>query len=757
MKLDLSYQDLSSIFTTSLPKSTLTIESVAFDTRKIINGNNSLFFALKGEFRDGHEYINEAYSKGVRTFVVSKPILEELRGATFIQVDDPIKALQVLAKNHREQFSYPIVAITGSAGKTITKEWLSQLLGVKYKVIRSPKSYNSQLGVALSLLELNESADLAIIEAGISQSGEMDLLETMIQPTIGILTSIGSAHRDNFNSPSEHLNEKLVLFRNARKVFYHDPIQLEEVPENFQSVKTKEYASLLETISFDDEISRVNASMAIACAKEFDLNDDEIKEQLGELDRIALRLETFNGVHNSIIINDTYNLDLDAFRSSLEYQLSIAKGKDRVVIIGTDGDTSKIESLLSEFEPIKVHFLDSAEKGIETFENAVVLVKGKRAMHMERYALRLRSKKHQTYVEIDLNAIKNNISYFNKQLPDTTKILAMVKASSYGSGIEQIGQYLERIGINYLGVAYADEGVELRRVGVKTPILVMNSEEYGFEECIQHNLAPCIYSTTQLDKFVKQLIYEGKSNYPIHIKIETGMNRLGFQMDELDSLIEMINSQPEVQIETVYSHLANSDDPNSAFIHEQVEEFKNAISFLKSHINYSFECHILNSEGILNHPEYHFDMVRLGIGMYGYSSSGKHAAQLTPAVTWYSAISQIKKVNAGISIGYDRKGIADHDMNIAIIPVGYADGFKRSLSKGKGGVYIQNQFCPVVGNVCMDMIMVNLGSLSVTEGEPVQIIGSNQSVTDLADKMETIAYEVLTGISKRVHRVYLED
>ncbi len=757
MKLDLSYQDLSSIFNASLPKATLKIESVAFDTRKIINGSNTLFFALRGEFRNGHEFINEAYAKGVRTFVISKSINEGLRGATFIKVDSTLIALQTLAKHHRHQFSYPIVAITGSAGKTITKEWLGQLLGVKYKVIRSPKSYNSQLGVPLSLLELNDSADLAIIEAGISQPGEMDSLEKMIQPTIGILTSIGSAHSENFDSPEHQLSEKLTLFRNASMVFYHNSINLEEDTSIFQYVNIKLYSNYLEHLKFDDEISRINASLAVACAKEFDLGDAEIKEHLADLDRVALRMETFDGIHNSTIINDTYNLDLDAFRSSLEYQLSIAKGKDRVVIVGTDGDTSKFETLLSEFEPIQVHFLDSAENGIESFKNAIVLVKGKRSMQMEHYALRLRAKKHQTYVEIDLNAIKSNISFFKQKLPDTTKILAMVKASSYGSGIEQMGQYLERIGVNYLGVAYADEGVELRRIGVKSPILVMNSEEYGFEECIQHNLAPCIYSTKQLDKFVKQLIYEGKSYYPIHIKIETGMNRLGFKTVELESLIEMINSQPEVRIETVYSHLANSHDIDSTFIHEQVQVFKTAIEFLKSRINYSFECHILNSEGILNNPKYHFDMVRLGIGMYGYSASELYSSQLTPAVNWYSAVSQVKNVRAGTSIGYDRKGISNLDMNIAIIPVGYADGFKRSLSNGKGGVFIQNQYCPVVGNVCMDMIMVNIGRLSVSEGESVEIIGSNQSVLDLANKMETIPYEVLTGISKRVHRVYLED
>lgn len=762
MKLDLSYNDLASIFSTSLPNSNITIESVVFDTRKIINGGNSLFFALKGEFRDGHDYIEEAYNKGVRTFVVGRKDKSKLKNATYIVVENPLAALQTLAQNHREKFHYPIIAITGSAGKTITKEWLSQILGVKYKVIRSPKSYNSQLGVALSLLELNDSADLAIIEAGISKPDEMELLEKMIQPAIGILTSIGSAHQENFDSREQQLQEKLKLFKGALKVFIHDSVEIKEPIDTYHMIKTKDYSAFLDKMNFDDEISRNNASLVIACCQELELSETEIIDELQELDRIALRLETFDGVNNSIIINDTYNLDLDAFRSSLEYQLSIAKGKDRVAIIGTDDDNTNIKSLLSEFEPISVHFVDplaieSAENLIESFENAVVLVKGKRSMHMERYALRLRAKKHKTFVEINLNAIKNNVSYIKQQIPEKTKILAMVKASSYGSGIEQIGQFLERIGVDYLGVAYADEGVELRRVGVKTPVLVMNSEESGFEDCINKNLEPCIYSTHQLDSFVKQLIYEGKSNYPVHIKIETGMNRLGFQYEELDSLIQMLNSQPEVRIKSVYSHLANSDDTSSNFIHEQVERFVKAIDFIKQNTNYSFDNHILNSEGVLNHPKYHFDMVRLGIGMYGISSSKIHSTQLKAAIKWFSSVSQIKKVEGGESIGYNRQGIAKTTMNIAIIPVGYADGFRRSLSNGVGGVYIQNQYCPVIGNVCMDMIMVEIGDLKISEGETVEIIGDNQSVDDLAGKMGTIAYEVLTGISKRVHRIYLED
>lgn len=762
MKLELSYQELNSIFSTSLPDSNVRIESVTFDTRKIIRGESSLFIALEGEFRDGHDFVKNAYDKGVRTFIVTDSDRFDLPDAQFIEVENPLNALQEIARNHRNKFSYPIIAITGSAGKTITKEWLSQILSVKYKVIRSPKSYNSQLGVALSLLELNDSADLAIIEAGISRPEEMALLEKMIQPTYGIVTSIGSAHQENFNSKIDQLNEKLKLFIHSEKIFIHDSIPFEEHDSRIQLVVTKSYANLLAHMNFDDEISRNNASLVVACAQEFKLTDEEIIDELNALDRVALRLETFDGINNSVIINDTYNLDLDAFRSSLEYQLSLAKGKDRVAIIGTDDHSEEIKSLLEEFEPIETHFFNPITIGslnnvIESIHNAVVLVKGKRFMQMERYALRLRAKKHQTYVEIDLNAIKDNIAYFKKQLPQETKILAMVKASSYGSGIEQIGQYLERIGIDYLGVAYADEGVELRKVGVKTPILVMNSEEYGFEDCIKYNLAPCIYSTAQLDSFIKQLIYAGKSNYPIHLKIETGMNRLGFQISDLDSLIDMLNSQPEVQIQSVYSHLANADDLTSNFIHEQVEQFKQSIAFLKKHINYSFDCHILNSEGTLNYPKYHFDMVRLGIGMYGYVNSEDHSSQLTSAIKWFSSVSQIKNIEAGNTIGYNRQGKAISDMNIAVIPVGYADGFRRSLSNGIGGVYIQGNYCPVVGNVCMDMIMVDIQNLSISEGETVEIIGDHQSVIDLAEKMNTIAYEVLTGISKRVHRVYLDD
>lgn len=757
MKLSLSYQDLAAVFSISLPLSDRIIETVSFDTRKINNGSNSLFFALKGNFRDGHDFVHEAYKKNVRTFVVTDALPFKQLDAIFIEVEDPLKALQLLAKNHREKFDYPIIGITGSAGKTIAKEWLNEILSGTFKVIRSPKSYNSQLGVALSLLELNEDADLAIIEAGISKPDEMDLLEDMIQPTLGIFTSIGTSHSQNFDSIEEKILEKLKLFKNTEHVFMHSLIPFSMNDERFQIIKTSDYSEFIQHMSFGDETSSINASLIVACAQKLGVSDPQIKKQLETIERIALRLETFEGINNCTIINDTYNLDIDAFRSSLEYQLSIAKGRNRAVVIGGNTENDELTKLLKEFEPIEVHFSNAEKNELTNFQNSVVLVKGKRSMQMERYAMRLRLKKHQTFVEIDLNAIKHNISYFKQQLPEDVKILTMVKASSYGAGIEKIGQFLERIGVDYLGVAYTDEGIELRKSGVTIPILVMNTENEGFEDCIQYQLEPCIYSSQQLDNFIRQLIYSGISLYPIHIKIETGMNRLGFNNKELPALIETLKSQPEVRIKSIYSHLADSDNIHSSFVLEQVERFQSAISYIKKYMNYSFDCHILNSEGVLNHSKHHFDMVRLGIGMYGYTKTEEHKSYLNYAIKWFSSISQIKSIKAGETIGYGRSGRAKKSLNVGVVPVGYADGFRRSLGNGKGGVYISGVFCPVIGNVCMDMVMIDIGNLDIQRGHPVEILGEFQSLDQLARVMETIPYEVLTGISRRVHRVYIDE
>ena len=757
MKLSLSYKDLGKQLGVDVPDSERIIRAVAFDTRRIVDGTGILFFALQGEFRDGHDFIRSAYDKKVRTFVVSKKIdTKEYPGAVYLRVENTLKALQTIAKAHREQFTIPVIAITGSAGKTIVKEWLGQVLETKYRIVRSPKSYNSQLGVALSLLEMNADCDITIIEAGISGPGEMSVLADMIQPTHGIFTSLGSAHAENFASRDQQMAEKLVLFENCPKVFIHHTIPFNSQENKFYSVHEKSFKTMLENLPFQDEISRHNAAIVIAASRAFDIEDEVISEKLQKLDRVALRLETFDGINDSIIINDTYNLDLDAFRSSLEYQLSIAKGKPRVVIIGTNEEHSAVEAILKDFEPIEYHFVSGPHDLIPEFSNAVVLIKGKRTLHMEQLALRVRAKKHQTYLEINLAALRSNISYYKSKIPSETKVLAMVKASSYGSGIDEVGKYLERIGIDYLGVAYADEGVQLRNAGVQVPILVMNTEEAGFADCVLFNLEPCIYSTEQLDDFIRRLIYEGKTDYPIHLKLETGMNRLGFLPEEIPGLIRKLSSQTEVRIKSVYSHLATSDDPDSTFALKQVERFQKVSDEIRDMIPYHFDRHILNSEGILNYPEFHFDMVRIGIGMYGQTAHEEHKPHLSPVIQWYSAVSQTRDIVAGQSVGYGQAEAPKEKTRIAVIPVGYGDGFRRLLSRGKGGVYIRGKWCPVIGNVCMDMIMVNVGDLDVQPGEVVEIIGPNQTLESMAERMQTIPYEVLTGISRRVHRVYID-
>lgn len=758
MKLSLTFKNLEVAFQVTLPESKTIIRSVAFDTRRIVEGKSMLFFALTGEFRDGHDFIEDAYSKGVRTFVVSKKLDEKkFPGTDFIHVQDTLKALQHLAKLHREQFTIPVIAITGSAGKTMVKEWLGQVLDSKFRVVRSPKSYNSQLGVALSLFEINDECDIAIVEAGISAPGEMAVLEEMIRPTLGIFTSLGSAHRENFESRDQQLSEKMLLFQHCKKVFVHHSIPYDVKDPHLFGVHEKSYATLLKHLPFEDEISRHNAVMVVAASRAFDISDESIAEEIAHLDRVALRLETFDGKRNCVIINDTYNLDQDAFRSSLEYQLSIAKGRHRVVVIGTAEDTASLITVLDDFTPLEYHFVDRADAPLPEFNNAIVLIKGKRSLHMEQLASRLSVKKHQTFVEINLTALRNNVAYFKSLIPSETKVLAMVKASSYGSGIDEIGIYLERIGIHYLGVAYADEGVQLREAGVQLPILVMNTEESGFEDCILNNLQPCIYSLDQLEKFTRRLLYEGRTDYPIHVKLETGMNRLGLQTNDIPALLSMIQSQPEIRLQSVYSHLATSDDPASTFVHDQVRLFEEMSAEIQRHIPYDVDRHILNSEGVLNFAQFAFEMVRVGIGMYGYTSNNTHLNHLKNVVAWNSAISQIRKVKAGQSVGYARKGKPEKETRIAVIPVGYADGFRRSLSNGKGGVYIQGEFCPVIGNVCMDMIMVDLGPNLAQVGDAVEIIGPHQSLTDLALKMDTIPYEVLTSISKRVHRIYVEN
>ena len=758
LKLNYAYSKISSLFSQTT-SSDVVITNVSYDTRKIHSGASSLFFALNGSFRDGHSFIEAAYQKGVRHFVVSKPgITAHMEDAYELVVPDTFESLQQLARFHREQFAYPVIAITGSYGKTTVKEWLAEIVSPDVRVVRSPKSYNSRLGVALSLLEMNEQAEIAIIEAGISEPGDMHYLVEMIQPTHGIFTGLGNAHRTNFNSVEAHLSEKLLLFKDVKHFIY--PKEMELPHSNGTGIDPNAFGDFLIGFPLNDRVQRLNAALAIATAQLIGISDEKIKESVKELHSLSMRLETFAGIRNTTIINDAYILDEDSLRYALEYQLSNSKDQKRILVVGF-GETATsiptwISDMANEFSIDEV-INYAPNSGIETtLSNASVLIKGNRSAGLEKLAAQLKLHQHQTYVQIDLGAIRDNIAYFKSKLKESTKLLCMVKASSYGSNATKIGHFLEHLGVNYLGVAYPNEGVELRENGVTLPILVMNCEEESFSTCIEHRLEPAIFSLRQLESFIQQLILVGETSYPIHIKLETGMNRLGFDQSDLNQLIQKIQSQPEIFVKSIYSHLAESDVSSSDFTYEQIARYRTFSDMIVSRLAHTPIRHILNSEGISNYPDAQFDMVRLGIGMYGHSSNEATLQGLTPAIQWFSSVSQIKELKEGDSVGYGRTFRAEKDMKIAVIPVGYADGFRRSLSQGKGGVFINGNFCPTVGNVCMDMIMVDVNNANAHEKDVVEIIGEHQSIQELANQMDTIPYEVMTHFSPRIHRLYLE-
>ncbi len=769
MKLNLSTKEFSSIINSELVGNIndLCIQTIAYDTRKILNAQNTVFFALYGDFRDGHSFVKDAYLANVRIFVVSdKNFIENSKSnfpdAQFHLVDSSLNALQKLAIHHRKQFHIPVLGITGSVGKTIVKEWLYHLLKNKFHIVRSPKSYNSQLGVALSILEMNSEHELAIFEAGISKPNEMQFLAEMIQAKIGIFTAFASAHAQNFDSKSQHLAEKEKLFVQCEKVLVNSNIPT-NLSKNCEKISIKDFESLLNFSPFQDTASLQNLSLAIATAKIFNLNDDELIQQIKTLPRLAMRMETFDGINGNVIINDAYNVDLDALSQSLEYQQSIAKNRLRTAIIGVDGlnenQIQKIKSKLRDFNLYQCFFVKGNElPPIEKIHQQVVLVKGTRVGEIQRIANLFQLKKHKTRVEINLSAVKNNLTFFRNSIAKDCKILVMVKASSYGSGAEKMAEYLEKNGVEYLGVAYIDEGIELRKHGVSLPILVMNPDEDGFEDLIRFKLEPSIYSFELLESFTKALINNSLENYPIHLKFDTGMHRLGFENQDKQALLEIILSQPELKIQSVYSHLADSDNYESKdFTHTQISIFQEVCSFFSEKLAYPFIKHILNSEGITRFPSAQFDMVRIGIGLYGISSNSELKRMLFPAISWFSIVSQLKTIKKGESVGYSRRFIAEKETKIAIIPVGYADGFKRNLSLGKGGMYVSGKFCPVVGNVCMDMTMIDVSEVDCEEGTRVEIIGEFQKIEDLASAMQTIPYEVLTSMSKRLQRIYVEE
>lgn len=776
-------------------KSKQLIQTIFIDSRSYFDPETSLFFALEGKQHDGHNYIDELYQKGLRYFVVNTTFNnKELKDAVFIVVDNTLEALQQLALFHRKQFDIPTIAITGSNGKTIIKEWLYHYLRNDYNIVRSPKSYNSQVGVPLSLFEIKKEHTLAIFEAGISKPGEMEKLEKLILPNYGILSNIGTSHLENFESIEQLKQEKEKLFQSVK--WYHsyetnhkkdksilvDNVKITNHTTNFTI--EYEYKKYEFSIPYTDKASLENSITCICFLIKFGIDIPHLIEQSKTLPSIAFRLESQKGINNNIIIRDNYNSNLTALTIALDY-LERFKNQDKLVIL-TDLLQDKIQSdnlyqqvatlinqrNLSNFigiGPNLMQYKAQFKKGkfyknvtdfisdyqLNSIKNTSILIKGTYLFELDKINSNLVQKTHQTTLEINLSALSNNIKHFRKKIKPDTLLMGMVKAFGYGTGSKEIGTVLQHAKIDYLGVAYTDEGVDLRNQKITIPIVVMNMEDYSFEDIIKYQLEPSIYSLEQLERFVKFLIDKKIKSYPIHLKIDTGMYRLGFLDNDIQLLIDTIINQPEIYVKGIFSHLAASDDlEEKEFTLEQIKLFDQLSNQIETSIGYKTIKHILNSSGIENYSNYQFQMVRLGVGMYGISNKEK----LEIVSTLKTKISQIKLVKAGSSIGYGRSKFVKEDTLIGIIPIGYADGFKRSLSNGIGNVWVKGRLVPVIGRVSMDMTMIDLSSLiDVKIGDEVEIFGKNRAIEDLAKELDTIPYEILTSVSNRVVRTYVEE
>jgi len=806
------------------------IKYLLIDSRKILHPIASIYFALTGERHDGHDYIAELYDKGVRNFVISIEAknTESFPEANFIKVKDTTEALQKLAAVHRQKVEIPVIAITGSNGKTMVKEWLGQLLYTDWNLAKSPKSFNSQVGVPLSIWQLNPDHTLGLFEAGISQPGEMEKLEEIIKPTIGLITNIGDAHNEGFENIGQKVNEKLLLFKDAETLVYCSDYAeiakgIEKLKGSNDKLKTFSWSKsskadlsitdvVIENrttrikgsvgsdkgeieIPFTDEASIENAIHCWALMLCLEYKTELIAERIKKLAPVAMRLELKAGINNCTVINDSYNSDLGSLEIALDFLNQQSRNKKKTVILsdifqsGKDEkrlykevsnliDRKGVDRIMGIGEDISHQaeqfstggsFYESTEDFLtkysgSLFHDEVILIKGARPFKFEEITKVLQQKTHETVLEVNLEAIVYNLNVFRSLLKPETQIMAMVKAFSYGSGSYEIANVLQFHRVDYLAVAYADEGVELRNSGITIPIMVMNPEDQSYDSMIMYNLEPEIYNFHVLQLFAEALAANAAASsgpVPIHIKLETGMHRLGFEEDELDGLIAKISEIDSIYVQSVFSHLAASEQTeHDDFSLEQIEQFKKMSEKIISKFDYPIMRHILNSRGIMRFEDAQFDMVRLGIGIYGiddYGSINEKSGTLHNVSTLKSSISQIKKVQSKDTIGYGRHGVVDKDMTIAIVPIGYADGLNRKLGNGRGKLLIKGKFAPTIGDICMDMCMVDITEIDAQEGEEVIVFGENYSVTEFAKDLETIPYEVLTSISRRVKRVYYHE
>ena len=813
------------------------------DSRRLVDPEGCLFIALVTPRNDGHRYIGELYDSGVRLFLIqdSSGIGHRASGiqhpasgiqhpdAAFVLVPDTLEALQELAAYHRSLFRGPVLGITGSNGKTIVKEWLFQLMSPGKRMIRSPRSFNSQVGVPLSVLKTGDEHDFAIFEAGISQPGEMEKLERIIRPTIGLITNIGHAHDEHFSDAEEKTTEKLKLFSHSEAIVYcsdHGVIRdkimatpalagkpaftwsrtgdadlrintVEKADGKTRIHGTFKGNATNMVIPFTDDASVENAIHCQALMLHLGFSPDDIAERMEHLAPIALRLELKQAVNNCSLINDIYNSDINSLGIAVDFlmqqnqhprrtvilsdilqtgrdkqelyreiaELFVLKKIDRVIGIGRD--ISKYSAMF----PMDGHFYLTADEflsrfPLSDFHNETILLKGARLFEFEKISQVLQQKAHETVLEVNLDAMVQNLNHYRSKLGPGVKTMAMVKAFSYGSGSFEIANLLQYHRVDYLAVAYADEGVELRKAGIRLPVMVMSPEEQSLDLLLKYNLEPEIYSLHILgliEKAIERNQTALQDAVPVHIKLDTGMHRLGFGEEGLDELSERLRLNPHLRVRSVFSHLAASEDPaEDAFTRTQIRLFEKMSKKITQNLDGPVLRHILNSAGITRFPEAQFDMVRIGIGLYGVGADEAGQAQLRNVSTLRTVVTQVKRIPAGDTVGYNRLGKAARELLIAIVPVGYADGLDRRLGNGCGSLFLHGQPVPIIGNVCMDLTMLDVTSLSengieVKEGDEVIVFGDRYPAGELAKRAGTIPYEILTGISARVKRIYFHE
>ena len=767
------------------------------DSRSLCFPEATLFFAIKTDRNDGHKYIDDLYRSGVRNFVIEK-LPEEYAviypDANFLMVPSTLKALQRLAERHRDEFDIPIIGITGSNGKTIVKEWLYQLLMPTRVVTRSPRSYNSQIGVPLSVWLLDERTEIGLFEAGISMPGEMAALSGIIQPTIGIITNIGQAHQENFGSMDEKCREKMRLFHDAKVVFYN--ADDETIKANIGMLKCEKvpFHPYEGEMPFIDRASKENAGACAAVARYLGLTDKEIADGMRRLEPVAMRLEVKQGQHGCILINDSYNSDINSLDIALDfmqrrqdtshggqlpetlilsdiYQSGVAqetlygevstlvkeRGVQKIIGIG-----EQISQQKDVFDIAEKYFFESTSDFIdsEVFDNLhdeIILIKGARKFGFDHITELLEQKVHETILEVNLNAVVDNLNFYRSFLRPETKMVCMIKADGYGSGAVEIAKTLQDHRVDYLAVAVADEGVTLRKAGITSNIMIMNPEMTSFKTMFDYELEPEVYSFRLLEALIRAARKEGITGYPVHIKLDTGMHRLGFNpKEDMPRLIDRLQHQKALTPRSVFSHFVGSDsDDFDNFSAMQFRLFDEASSQLQAAFTHKILRHIDNSAGIEHFPERQLDMCRLGIGLYGVDSRDNRI--LHNVCTLKTTILQLRKVPKEETVGYSRRGVLTRDSVIAAIPIGYADGLNRHLGRGKCYCLVNGKPAPYIGNICMDVAMIDVTGIDCREGDTVEIFGDHLPVTVLSDAIDTIPYEVLTGISNRVKRVYFQD